>query len=310
MKIGVVGAGFVGSTAAYAMVMRGVGSDLVLVDMSRDRAEAEAQDIQHATPFAHPLRVRAGEYADLAGAGMVVVAAGVNQKPGESRLDLLQRNYAVFQSVITQILQAAPDCILLIATNPVDIMTQAALRISGLPPQRVIGTGTILDTARYRALLGAQLGVSPQSVHGYVLGEHGDSEVLCWSAATVGTAPVAAVAQAMGNPLTDQARAIIDQGTRGAAGTIIRGKGATYYGSGAGIARLAQAIADDEGAILTVSVLTPRIGGVTDICLSIPRVIRAAGVVQDLAPELDAGESAALERSAAILKQAADAIGV
>lgn len=310
MKIGIVGAGFVGSTAAYAMVMRGVGSELVLVDLSRERAQAEAQDIQHAGPFAHPVRVRAGDYADLAGAGIVVVAAGVNQKPGESRLDLLQRNYAVFKVVIGEIVKAAPDCILVIATNPVDIMTQAALRISGFPPSRVIGSGTILDTARFRALLGQHLGVSSQSVHAYVLGEHGDSEVLCWSVATAGTTPIAAFAEAIGRPLTDAVQTMVDAGTRGAAGTIIRGKGATYYGIGAGIARLAQAITDDEGAILTVSTLTPQIGAVRDICLSIPRVVNAAGVVRDLAPELDAGESSALERSAALLKQAADAIGV
>jgi L-lactate dehydrogenase len=310
MKIGIVGAGFVGSTAAYAMVMRGVGSELVLVDLSQERAQAEAQDILHAAPFSHPVRVSAGSYADLAGAGVVVVAAGVNQKPGESRLDLLQRNNAVFQVVISEVVKAAPDSILVIATNPVDVMTQAALRISGFAPTRVIGSGTILDTARYRALLGHHLSISAQSVHAYVLGEHGDSEVLCWSTATAGTTPVEVLARDIGRPLTEATRKEIDFGTRSAAGIIIRGKGATYYGIGAAIARLVQAIADDEGAILTVSALTPQIGSVREVCLSIPRVIGASGIALDLAPELDAGESSALEHSASLLKLAADAIGV
>ena len=192
----------VGSTAAYAMVMRGVGSELVLVDLQRDRAEAEAQDILHAAPFAHPLRVRAGDYPDLEGAGLVVVAAGVNQKPGESRLDLLQRNYKVFEQVIGRIVANAPEAILLIATNQVDVMAQASIRISGFSRERVIGSGTILDTARYRALLSRHLGISSQSTHAYVLGEHSDSEVLCWSSATAGTTPVRAVAEEMGRPLT------------------------------------------------------------------------------------------------------------
>jgi L-lactate dehydrogenase len=176
MKVGVVGAGMVGSAAANALVLRGAASEVVLIDQNQKRAIAEAEDILHATPFAHITRVRAGDHTDLAGAGAVIIAAGVSQRPGETRLELLDRNAAVFQAVIPQIIAAAPDAILVIATNPVDVMTQVATRISGLPPERVIGSGTILDTARFRALLGAHLEVSPKSVHAYVLGEHGDSE--------------------------------------------------------------------------------------------------------------------------------------
>ena len=310
MKIGIVGTGFVGSTAAYAMVMRGVGSELVLVDLQGDRAEAEAQDILHAAPFAYPLRVRAGDYEDLEGAGLVVVAAGANQKPGESRLLLLQRNYKVFEQVIPRIVANAPDAILLIATNPVDVMAQASVRISSLPRERVIGSGTILDTARYRTLLSQHLKISPKSTHAYVLGEHGDSEVLCWSSATAGTTPVRTLAEQMGRPLTPTVMEEIDRGTRGAAATIIRGKGATYYGIGGGIARLAQVIANNEGAILTVSALCANIVGVPDVCLSLPRIVNARGVVHDIIPELDAAEREALARSASILKEAANAIGV
>ena len=189
MKVGIVGAGMVGSAAANALVMRGAASEVVLVDQNPKRAQAEAEDILHAVPFAHITRVRAGGFSDLGGAGAVILAAGVSQRPGESRLELLGRNAEVFGTIVPEVLAAAPDAILLVATNPVDVMTEVATRLSGLAPERVIGSGTILDTARFRALLGADLEVSPKSVHAYVLGEHGNSEVLCWSVADVGGIP-------------------------------------------------------------------------------------------------------------------------
>src|SRR5689334_6109072 len=176
----------VGATAAHALVLRGSCDEIVLVDRNRELAAAQAEDLLHATPFAHPLRVRAGEYADLAGAGVVVLAAGVAQRPGETRLELLGRNADVFAAIVAPVLEHCPDAVLLVATNPVDVMTDVAARLSGLPVGRVIGSGTVLDTARFRALIGAHLGVSPKSVHANVLGEHGDSEVPCWSSAAVG----------------------------------------------------------------------------------------------------------------------------
>lgn len=308
MKIGIVGAGMVGSAAASAMVLRGVGSEIVLVDIDKRLAEAQAQDILHATPFAHPIVVRAGNYADLHGAGVVVVAAGVNQKPGESRLALLGRNAEVFRQVIPAILRHAGDAILLVATNPVDVMTQAAAEIAagvgGLPAGRVIGSGTILDTARLRALLGRHLGISPKSVHANVLGEHGDSEVLHWSGAMAGAIPVAAFAEQVGRPLTEAIRAEIDRGVRGAAARIIAGKGATWYGIGAGLARIAHAIAADERAVITCSIVNPEVEGVPEVALSLPHVVAAGGVVETLHPALDADERQALRRSAEILKAA------
>ena len=298
----------VGATSAYAMVMRGVGREIVLVDLDRGLSEAQAQDITHATPFAYPLPVRAGEFADLADAGIVMLSAGVSQKPGESRLDLLARNARVFAAIIPQVLAAAPDAVLLVATNPVDVMTQIAARISGLPPGRVIGSGTILDTARFRSLLGAHLGISPKSVHAYVLGEHGDSEVLCWAGAIAGNAPIADFAEDVGRPLTADIKAGIDAGVRRAAYRIIEGKGATYYGIGGGIARIAQCIEADERAVLAVSMVTGQVGPVSDVALSLPRVIGAGGVVADLQPALDGDEEAALTRSAEILKEAVESV--
>jgi L-lactate dehydrogenase len=248
--------------------------------------------------------VRAGEYPDLAGAGAVIVAAGVSQRPGETRLELLDRNAAVFQEVVPQILAVAPDAILVIATNPVDVMTQVATRVSGLPPERVIGSGTILDTARFRALLGAHLEISPKSVHAYVLGEHGDSEVLCWSIADVGGIAVDKLARQIGRALDDEVKARIDRGVRRAAYRIIEGKGATWYGIAGGLTRIVQAIAGNENAALTVSMLTDDVEGVGQVTLSLPRIVGRAGVVRTLPPTLDAGERALLRRSAATIEEA------
>lgn len=310
MKIGVVGCGQVGSASAYACVLRGVGSQIVMVDKNAAFANAQAEDILHATPFAAPVRVQAGDYDALDGAGIVMIAAGVSQKPEETRLDLLKRNAAVFEEVIPKILDAAPEAILLIASNPVDIMTHLAADIAkeshNLPSGRVIGSGTILDTARFRALLGQHLGVSSHSVHAYVMGEHGDSEVLHWSGATIGNLNLAAFAAQAGAAVTEDIRRKIDDGVRRAAYRIIQGKGATWYGIGAGMARIAQAVQDDEQAVLTCAVLTEDVAGVKNVTLSMPRIIAAGGVVRSIYPACDAAEHDALQNSAMILRRAAD----
>jgi L-lactate dehydrogenase len=307
MKVGIVGTGMVGSAAGFAMALTGTPSELVLIDHNPARALAEAEDIAHAVPFGRPLVVRQGEYADLDGAGVVILAAGVNQSPGETRLDLLARNAAVFQQIVPQVIKAAPGAILLIATNPVDIMTDIATRISGLPPGRVIGSGTSLDTARFRSLLGRHLGISPQSVHAYVLGEHGDSEVLAWSAARAGTLPLRDFAAQVGAPITDAVMAGIDQGTRRAAYRIMEGKGATWYGIGAGLARIVRAIAGDERAVLSVS-MRADFPGLGEVALSVPRVVGRSGVMADLMPDLDAVEMQALADSARLLWETAGQI--
>jgi L-lactate dehydrogenase len=286
------------------LVLRGAASEVVLIDRNHKRAIAEAEDISHATPFAYVTRVRAGEYPDLTGAGAVILAAGVGQRPGETRLELLERNAAVFAEIIPQVLDAAPDAILVVATNPVDVMTQIATRLSGLPPERVIGSGTILDTARFRALLGGHLGVSPKSVHAYVLGEHGDSEVLCWSVADAGGVPVDQLARQIGRPLEDETRARIDQGVRRAAYRIIAGKAATWHGIAGGLTRIMQSIGGNEDSVLTVSMLTEEVEGVGPIALSLPRVVGRSGIARTLVLSLDAGERAALRRSAATIEEA------
>ena len=311
MKIGIVGSGFVGSAAAYAMVMRGVGRLIVLVDRNEARARAEADDLLHAVPFAEPLDVRAGGYADLAGARVVILTAGVSQKPGETRLSLLARNAAVFAEVVPSVLAHAPDAVLVVATNPVDVMTHVAARAAaarGVPPGRVLGSGTTLDTARFRVLLGRRLGVDAEHVHAYVVGEHGDSEVLTWSLASVGGVPLAEVAGRHGRPFDDAVRAEIDRGVRRAAYSIIEGKGATYYGVGSALARIVDAILRDRRSVLTVCAPSPRVAGVDDVTVSLPQVVGGAGVLETLPLALPPEEEAALARSAAVVREALDGL--
>jgi L-lactate dehydrogenase len=291
------------------MALQGACTEIVLVDLDRRLAEAQARDILHATPFARPVRISAGDYDALAGAAVVVIAAGVAQRPGETRLQLLDRNALVFKSVIPSVLRHAPDAVLLIATNPVDIMTQIAARLAGAASPRVLGSGTLLDTARFRALLGEHLEIAPASIHAYVLGEHGDSEVLLWSDARVGGLGLATFAEQTARPILPSARAAIDEGVRRAAYTIIEGKGATYYGIGAGLSRLVRAILGDERAVFTVSCVTPEILGVQEVSLSLPRVLGQGGVVATLHPSLETDEQDALRRSAELLKQAATQLG-
>jgi len=305
MKVGIVGCGLVGSSGAYAMALKGTASEIVLVDLNRKLAQAQAEDILHATPFSRPVRVMGGDYPQLEGAGIVILACGVGQRPGETRLQLLERNVEVFKMVVPQVRQFAPQAVLLVVSNPVDVITQVVTKLSGLDPARVIGSGTILDTARFRALLGEHLEVAPVSVHGYVLGEHGDSEVLIWSSAKVGGVSIKDYAKQMGLDVTEEMKSQIDDGVRRAAYRIIEGKGATYYGIGAGIAQIVQALRDDERRVLTVSSLTADVEAFKGICLSLPRVVGLKGILAELRPDLSSEEHRELQKSVDILKEAA-----
>jgi L-lactate dehydrogenase len=293
--------------------MSGVGREIVLIDKFQNRAQAEAADIVHAVPFAHSLTVRAGDYPDLTGSRVVVMAAGVNQKPGETRLQLLERNAAVFNEVIPQIFQHAPQTVLVVATNPVDVMTHLSAHFAaahGIPSHRVIGSGTTLDTARYRTLLSQALGVDSTHVHGYVVGEHGDSEVLTWSLTNIGSMPLAAFCQMKGIDLNESLRQKIDEQVRRAAYYIIEGKGATYYGVGSALARIARNILLDRRAIMTVCTPTSEIAGVKDITVSLPHLVGGEGVLETFPLPLDETEQAALQRSAATIREAIDALGL
>lgn len=313
MKTGIVGSGFVGATAAYALVMRGVGRRVVLMDMNKKRASAEADDILHAVPFAHQLEVTAGEYADLAGAKVVIVSAGVGQKPGETRLELLGRNAKVFEQVIPNILQHAPQAILLIATNPVDVMTHIAAHYaaqSGVPSSRVIGSGTTLDTARFRTLVGRRLSVDSQHIHAYVLGEHGDSEVLPWSLVTVGGIALEEFCTGREISICPDDYAEIDAKVRRAAYHIIDGKGATYYGIGSALARIVEVIQQDERSILTVCTPMAEVARVKNVTVSLPNLVGGEGIIQTFFPNLNAQETEALRHSAQVVRSAIDALGL
>jgi len=307
MKIGIVGSGMVGSTAAFALVMQGVGREVVLVDLNRERAQAEADDIYHAVPFAEPLEIVAGDYDALAGAAVVIIGAGVGQKEGETRLQLLSRNAAVFKQVVPSILQYAPGAVLIVATNPVDIMTQLAAHYAlefGVPPHRVIGSGTMLDTARFRSLLARQVGIDSRHVHAYVVGEHGDSEVLVWSSARVGGVPLHEFCENRQIPLGDSVINRIDDGVRNAAYRIIAGKGATYYGVASALARLVDVITHDQRSILTICTPQAQIAGVEDVTVSMPHMLGGDGVIGQHHPlQLSDDEQEKLHHSAALIRQ-------
>lgn len=307
MKIGIVGSGFVGATAAYALVMRGVGREIVLVDMDEKRAKAEADDIFHAVPFASSVDVRAGGYPELKDAQVVIMAAGVNQKPGETRMQLLERNAGVFRAVIPNIIQNAPGAIIVVATNPVDVMTHYTARIAsehGLPAGRVLGSGTTLDTARFRALLSRHLNIDPQHVHAYVVGEHGDSEVLLWSLVSVGGVPVTDYLNARGLEISEADKATMDEQVRRAAYHIIEGKRATYYGVAAALTRICEVILNDQRAVLTICAPHREVAGVNDVTLALPHLISGDGVIGSLPLTLTENETVLLAKSAQVVRGA------
>lgn len=312
-KIGIVGCGFVGATAAYAMVMSGIGREVILVDLDSARAQAEADDIRHAVPFAHPINVNAGDYPDLEGSRVVVLTAGVNQRPGESRLELLERNAAIFQSIVPQVLAYAPNALLVVATNPVDIMTHLTARFAaeyGLASHRVLGSGTTLDTARFRTLLAAKLGVDAQHVHAYVIGEHGDSEVLVWSQVSIGGIPLEDFCRSQGIALTTDDRMEIDTKVRRAAYNIIQGKRATYYGIGAALARIVSVLSRDQRSILTVCAPIDEVAGIQNVTMALPHLIGGQGVISSLWQPLAHDEVIALKHSAEIIQGAIASIRV
>ncbi len=301
-RVAVVGTGNVGATFAFALVMSGLASEIVLVDANARRAEGEAMDLTHAVPFAKPTRVWAGTYADTAGAAVTVISAGVAQQPGESRLDLVRRNDAIFAAIVPEVAAANPGGIIVVATNPVDVLTYRTIQRTGLPPGRVLGSGTILDTARFRARLAERLGLDARSVHAYIIGEHGDTEVPVWSSANVGGMPLIDYCAVHGIDVSEAERTAVFEGTRDAAADIIARKGATYYAVAAGLMRIVEAILRDQQTILPVSSRIDDYYGISDVCLSLPSVVGRGGVERLVPIGLSAGEAAALRRSADVLR--------
>jgi L-lactate dehydrogenase len=305
-RIAIVGVGNVGATFAYALLLSGLAAEIVLIDVNRSRAEGEVMDLNHAEPFAHPTRIWAGDYSDCAGAAVTVVCAGAAQKPGETRLDLVKKNTAIFKSIVPEVARYNPNGILLIATNPVDVLTYVSWKLSGLPATRVIGSGTILDTARFRYLLSQHFGVDSRSVHAYIVGEHGDSEVPVWSLANIAGMRLPDFCTAQGRDYSQLDMDKIFEQTRDAAYQIIQRKGATFYAIAAGLTRIVEAILRDQSTVLSISSRIEKYYGINDLCLSLPTVIDRGGVEQVLRLELSDLEVAALQESAKVLKETID----
>lgn len=301
-RVAIIGTGNVGATFAYSLLTSGLSSEIVLIDANQSKAEGEAMDLMHAVPLGRPTRVWAGSYADCAGAAVTVVTAGSAQRPGETRLDLAARNTEIFRQIIPNIVKNNPEGILVIATNPVDILTYASVKFSGLSPERVIGSGTILDTARFRYLLSQHFDVDPRSVHAFIIGEHGDSEVPVWSLANLAGMRLPVYCVANGMQCTSETLTDIFRQTRDAAYHIIERKGATYYAIASGLTRLVETIIRDQSTVMSVSSLIRDYYGIDDVCFSLPSVLDGGGVERVIQLELDDEELSGLKKSAEVLK--------
>ena len=305
--VGIVGTGNVGVAAAYAMFVEQTCGELLLVDLDTKRARGEALDLMHGQGIVGRVRVRAGDYSILGSCQVIVVSAGVGQRPGETRLDLLNRNAAVFRSIANELDRHAPQAVIVVASNPVDILTYLLQELSERPNEKIIGTGTMLDTSRFRTLLGEYYDVNPRSVHGYILAEHGDSEFAAWSTVTIGGRPILGN-EVLGKPYDRAALDALFVKVRDAAYEIIEGKGYTNWAIGVVIALLVATILEDRKSIQPISVRLNGEYGLRDVCVSVPARVGRQGVEDLIELELDPEEQVALERSAAVMKQSIEEI--
>ncbi|MGM0846295.1 MAG: L-lactate dehydrogenase [Bacillota bacterium] len=304
-KVALIGTGFVGSSYAFALLNQGVARELVLIDLNKEKAEGDARDLNHGLPFSSPMKIRAGDYSDCSDADLVVITAGANQAPGETRLDLVDKNIKIFKSIVDQVMESGFDGIFLVATNPVDILTYATWKFSGLPKERVIGSGTILDTARLRYLVGEHFDIDTRNVHAYIMGEHGDTEFPVWSHATIGASPLSEIID-MDSPQIKKELEEIFINVRDAAYHIIERKGATYYGIAMGMVRITKAIFNNESSILTVSALLEGEYDMDDLYIGVPAIINRNGIRKVIEMPLNQKEKEQFSHSATTLKNVID----
>lgn len=297
----IVGVGQVGATLAFALMISGLATNIILIDQATERAEGHAMDLNHGLPFVEPSHIYVGDYTDCKDAGIVVVAAGASQKPGETRLDLVRRNTAIFKQIIPRIVKHNPR-MLIIVSNPVDVLTYVALKVSGYPMNRIIGSGTVLDTARFRSLLSQHCQVDPRNVHAYIIGEHGDSEVPVWSKANIGGISFLDYCPMCRRDCPQNKRDEIFNQVKRAAYEIIKRKGATNFAIALALVRIVSCILRDENSVLTVSTLLDGYYDISDVCLSVPVILNRNGVSKILKIALDQSEIAGLQASASILK--------
>lgn len=309
-KVAIVGCGMVGSASAFALMQSGLFSEMVLIDADADRAEGEALDIAHGLPFASPMNIHAGSYADIADAGVVVIAAGVGRKPGESRLELINKNVGIFRSIIPAIVEQEFAGIMLVVSNPVDILTYVTVKLSGLPANRVIGTGTVLDTARFKCALGEKLGVDPRNVHARILGEHGDGEIAVWSLANISGISLSDFCAQRNIPFNEAIKQEIADDVKYMGKHIIEKKRATYYGVAMTVRRICEAIVRDEESILPVSHVMENEYGLPEVALSMPAVIGKDGIEYRVPIRMSDAELQQLQASGAQLREVIDGLSL
>ena len=309
-KIAVIGCGFVGSTSAFSLIQTGLFSEMVLIDANKERAEGEAMDLSHGSAYLTPMKIYAGTYDDIVDAGIIVITAGANQKPNETRLDLVKKNVNIFKSIIPEITSRNCEGIILVVSNPVDILTEVTLKLSGFPANRVIGSGTVLDTARLKYVLGRHLQVDPRNIHAYIIGEHGDSELVVWSGAQVAGIHINHFCELRGHFNHEESMERLAQEVRDSAYEIIERKGATYYGVAVAVKRIVEAIVKDEHAVLPVSSLMQGEFGLEGLCLSIPTVVGQNGVEKVVDIHLNNEENEKLQASAKALKDILNSLDI
>ena len=300
-KCAVIGCGFVGASIAFSLIQEEMFSELVLIDINQTKAEGEAMDLSHGLPFVHPMKIYAGTYADLADCFLIIITAGAGQRPGETRLELVRKNVEIFRDMIPQITAVTQDARLLIVSNPVDVMTYAAWKLSGYPPEHVIGSGTVLDTARLKYLLGAHLGVDIRSVHAFIIGEHGDSELAVWSSANISGVDLDSFCDICGACDGETLHRLYED-VRTSAYKVIEKKGATYYAIALAVTRIARAIVRGEHSVLPVSAYVNGHYGVSDVYFGVPSIVGAEGIEKVLDIPLDGSEQQQLEHSVQTLK--------
>lgn len=301
-KVVMIGCGFVGSACCFSLMQSGLFSEMVLIDADKAKAEGEALDISHGVPFSKPIKIYAGDYDDIKNASLIIISAGANQKPGETRLDLVKKNISIFKSIIPEIKKRDYKGILLIVANPVDILTTVAIKLSGLPESRVIGSGTVLDTARLKHELGNHLNVDPRSVHAFIIGEHGDSEIAAWSSANISGIPLHNFCEMRGHFNHEEATKKIAEDVKNSAYEIISRKKATYYGIAMAVKRICEAIARDEKSILPISSMLHGEHGIEGISLSMPAIVGKDGVETLVPIQLNDEEVSKLRLSAKTLQ--------
>lgn len=303
-KVAMIGCGFVGAASCFSIMESGLFSEMVLIDANKEKAEGEALDIAHGLPFSKPMKIYAGDYDDIVDASIIIISAGANQKPGETRLDLVKKNVAIFGQIMPEIAKRNVEGVILVVANPVDILTTVAQRLSGLPKSRVFGSGTVLDTARLKYLLGEHLEIDSRSIHAFIIGEHGDSEIAAWSSANVSGIPLSQCCEMRGFYNHEKAMQDIAEQVKNSAYEIINRKGATYYGIAMSVKRICEAIVRDEKSILPVSSYLDGQFGIYGISLSMPAIVGRNGVEALVPIQLSDDELSRLKESAETLKKA------